>query len=286
MTVRSSGGYLKSKMTLRELLHYNLRLLSTRDLLLKHAVCHALYHVMKRKKIREIGHLTLKELKKIHDRIVAEMRRRGIRHHYRDRLDRAAVMPRKFLPFRVKHPFVVLVGSATYGTPHDVDFIIATHDLRGAIEQKTMNALKKWLPDLPLHFATSFYCTPFSPYVPLYALLLLPKRVMITRKFAPMYGKPGREDRIHLKVDWKQIVRRLPNLILLWKDFVWFSAPSFTFFIPKLPAVHFVPLYERLIRMFPTKVQPRVRVICTDEPKGVPVYDLCLEKLPAHKVEM
>jgi len=279
-------------MTLKQLHSMSLEDLekiSLKDLLFKHSLCHALFHAMKKAKRDKVAGLTFKELKELHDKIVKVLEKKGVEHHVVDEeLDRVAER-HKFLPFRIKYPFISLVGSivATPGNANDVDLLV-NGDLTDGIVKLAIGIVKSQLEGIETHFIDYFYFGPFSPYVPVFALTLQPHRATeITFGFAPLLPKsePGR-----LRVGLEEVLNRLHSATLI-SPFIYFDPRKLTFAHKKVSAVYSVPILIRLTRMFPERVRHRIRVkeIFPNEPLGgdfVPLYDLVLERVRSEKIEM
>jgi len=281
-------------MTLKEILDKSveeLKKIPLKDLLFKHSICHALFHSMRRLKLKTVAGLTFEELKKVHDKIVKAMRAKGASHHVIDEeLDRAPQEKRPLLPFRIKHPFVTLVGSivASPESANDVDILI-NGDLNDEIVRLTMGIIRSRLEGIETHFIDYFYYGPFSPYIPLFALTLKPHKPReIAFGFAPLLPKTPQG---RLRVSLDNVLNRLGGDATLFSPFIYFDPHNLVFAHPRVSGVYSVPILIRLTRMFPEPVRSRIRVkeIYPNETISsdfTPVYDLVLERLEPKKVEM
>ncbi|RLI02945.1 hypothetical protein DRO31_02930 [Candidatus Bathyarchaeota archaeon] len=281
-------------MTLRELFQKSekeIEKLPLKDLLFKHTICHMLFKTMKRLRLKVIAGLTREELKKLHDKIVKAMKKKGATHNIVDEeLDRTTAEKQAFLPFRIRHPFASLVGSlvASPTSANDVDILI-NGDLNDEIVRLTMGIISSRLEGIEVHFIDYFYYGPFSPYIPLFALTLRPHRPReIAFGFAPLLPKTptGR-----LQVSLNEVLNRIGGDATLFSPFVYFDPQNLVFAHPKVSGVYSVPLMIRLTRMFPDPIRSRIRVkeVYPNEVIGgnfVPVYDLVLERLEPKKIEM
>lgn len=191
---------------------------------------------------------------------------------------------RYFLPFQIKNPYIVITGSVLYGTPHDLDVMILTPTIINCdpIASLIPPKLNAYFPP-KTHWINSYYAGPFSSYVPIYNLELRPK--YISRKFAPMYPKHNGKP---LKIDLNRILSRLPDSVLIWKNLVHYNPGSHSILIPQLPHHYYVPLFIRLLRLFPVELRPIIKTYKQKfTPKNaIPVYDLILRKSTFQVVEM
>ena len=245
-----------------------------------HDFIHLQYRTTQDEKRREI-------LKKLHDYVVGELSLSGVTHPLKDDLDR---QPRAhpLSPFRIKHPYVVITGSIVYGSAvNDIDFLVFG-SLHSSVAQLTIDVIRPSLKGVSVQFSDNFYGTPFSPYLPVYSLLVtLHKPREVSFGFAPMYPKDVKS-RFNIKL--ADVLRRLPESTTLLSPFIYFDSARLVFYIRKLSGEYFVPVYVRLLRQFPPQVRDRlsVRELRVDEevpPNAEGVYDLVLERLPLRPVE-
>jgi len=265
-------------MGIEILLHKNLSLMTTKELLLKHQIISTLIKKSQSKKTQS-HKIILSQQIDVDNKILNELKRREIKV---DKKQRTVDLGLK--PFQIKNPYISVTGSVFHESPHDLDFIIYT-PLPFTVDEtakKTISKLNKLLPSYS-HWSNGYYTTPFSTFIAIYNLTLLPKTKLTTRKFAPMYSK--KDGGKNLTIPLKQILDSLPQELLIMKDLIYYLPYQNTFYVKKILPLYYIPIYIRLTRMFPPKKQPKI-FTSTIPNEAIPVYDLKLVKRKLEKIEM
>lgn len=173
---------------------------SDKELIFDHSIIHSWWN---NPKLRPKG-ITEEDLKRLHDEIVQEMKRRGIEHHTPLELEKPYAVVHSFReqslgeeielsdvlkwyekPIVLAKDFVCLVGglSERGKTDGDIDLLIrwpenVPDEVVHPVRFRLGRALPKELAER-VQFLLDKYHGPFTSYVPLYDLVLVPKEHQI-----------------------------------------------------------------------------------------------------------